>query len=180
MPYDDKTNSPEELLDLVNEDDQIIGQVVRAKAHLDPTLIHREVWILLYDKKHRLLFQQRSKHKQSRPAAWAESCAGHVPAGMEPNEAAHQELREELGFDTELTFVEKYLDRRSTETRFINFYLGQYTGERLQLEPAEVEKTRLCNQKEYKQLLNNGGNFGENAQNLIERYWNGEFDRLKK
>lgn len=175
----DKTNRPDEILDLVDENDRIIGEVRRDKANVNPALTHREVWMLIYGEKNRLLFQQRSKKKKFRPGFWAESCAGHVPKGEEPDKVAHNELREELGFDTELTFVEKIKDRRPTETRFVYFYIGPYRGEKIMLNPHEVEQVGFFAPKDYKNLLKSGGHFGGLAHKLVKRFWRGDFDSYK-
>lgn len=176
---EDKTNSPEEILDVVDENDQVVSTERRAVLQQDPSRIHREVWILLFDDQNRLLLQQRSFQKATRPGYWAESCAGHVPAGHDPDEVAHQELQEELGFDTKLVFIEKVLDYRPTETRFAYFYLGRYAGQPLQLESAEVEQARVFTQSEYKTLRSEGNRFGELANQFIDRYWAGDFDHHK-
>ena len=57
----DETNSPEEMLDIVNENDEVIGEALRKHANTDPTLIHREVNIIIYDSMKRVLLQNRSK-----------------------------------------------------------------------------------------------------------------------
>jgi len=39
----------DELIDLVNEKDEIIGTVWKSQAHKDPKLIHREVGIAIFN-----------------------------------------------------------------------------------------------------------------------------------
>ena len=41
-----KANFPDEILDLVDKNDKIIGEIVRAEANSDPKLFHREVGVL--------------------------------------------------------------------------------------------------------------------------------------
>ena len=45
-----KANSIGEVLDLVDENDVVIGTVNRQKANKDPKLIHREVAVILISK----------------------------------------------------------------------------------------------------------------------------------
>ncbi|MCA9397648.1 NUDIX domain-containing protein, partial [candidate division WWE3 bacterium] len=90
----------DELLDLVNENDEVIGTILRSEANSNPKVYHREIGILIADSQDRVLMQQRSKNKKVYPLYWIVSCAGHVSAGMTPEEVAHKELQEELGFDT--------------------------------------------------------------------------------
>ena len=47
----------DELLDLVNEDDDIIGEVWKSTAHKDPKLIHREISVIISYTKNKVLFQ---------------------------------------------------------------------------------------------------------------------------
>jgi isopentenyldiphosphate isomerase len=57
----------DELLDLVDESDQIIGELWKSKAHKGPKLIHREVAIIIHNDKSKVLFQKRSTNT---PLGW--------------------------------------------------------------------------------------------------------------
>ena len=50
----------DELLDLVNEKDVVIGTVLKSEAHKDPTKIHRQVDLVIFNDKGEVLLQQRS------------------------------------------------------------------------------------------------------------------------
>ena len=76
----DKANTPEEVIDLVNEKDEIIGTVTKKTANSNPNIIHREIGVILFDKNNRILFQQRSKKKLIDPMVWTVSCEGHICA----------------------------------------------------------------------------------------------------
>lgn len=145
----DKTNTPEEIVDIVNEKDQIIGKDKKAIVNSNPNLIHREIVIFLYDKNDNLLFQQRSPKKIVQPLYWSASVAGHIPTGLSPLEGAHRELIEELGFDTDLELQAKELVKLENETHFAYCYLGEYNGDKIVLEPEEVEQVKFISQKEY-------------------------------
>ena len=95
----------DELLDLVNEKDEVIGEIWRSEIKGNPNSIHREIAILICDKNSRLLLQQRSLKKKSNPGIWTISCVGHILKGDQPEATAHSELKEELGFDIALEFV---------------------------------------------------------------------------
>ena len=119
----DRANSPDELLDLVDEHDRVIGTVRHGAADGDPGLIHREVAIVIH-RGDELLWQLRSAAKRVLPLTWDFACAGHVGAGDEPASAAHRELLEELGFDTELRVLERRLVREPNETHFAYLFAG--------------------------------------------------------
>lgn len=175
---EDKVNPPEEILDLVDEDDNVIGEVQKSDANRDPKLIHREAGVLLFDGRRNLLLQKRSFRKQVSPGAWEVTAAGHVTKGLTPIEAAHKELKEELGFDTELKFVEKYKVVLPNETHFTYFYLGEYNGQRLAIEMDEVEEARLFSQGEFDKLKSSGAQIGQASASVIRRFWVGDFDHL--
>jgi len=137
-----------EILDLVDENDVIIGEVERRIANADPTKLHREIGVILVDNKKRVLLQRRSLKKKIHPGLWILSAAGHVPQGMDPMKAAYKELLEELGFDTKLTFVEKFLNTYEHERNFAYLYSGQYKGENIILDPSESEAVILVNRSE--------------------------------
>ena len=108
----------DETLDLVDESDQIIGEVGRTKAHSNPDLIHREIGILILDEQKRPLFTKRSQFKQKNPGCWNIGMGGHIRKGEAPGKAAKRELFEELGLKGELKFFGKWFDRTETEARF--------------------------------------------------------------
>lgn len=145
-------NKPDELLDWVDDQDQVIGQIVRKKANSDPQYTHREVGILVFDNLNRVLLQKRSQHKTVHPGMWSIT-AGHILSSDDPLETAHTELQEELGFDVDLVFLEKELHSYDHETHFMYYYLAQYNGEEISLEAAEVEKVDFFSKAELDELI---------------------------
>lgn len=90
----------EEMLDLVDEHGNPIGQIVtRSEAHR-LGLRHRtsHVWILRRrNDVLEVLLQKRSDEKDSYPGCYDISSAGHIPAGQDFIPSALRELKEELG-----------------------------------------------------------------------------------
>ena len=60
-------DDPDELFDLVDESDRVVGQVRRGEAHRNPAFIHRSVQILIFASDGRLLLQRRSTKKDLVP-----------------------------------------------------------------------------------------------------------------
>jgi isopentenyl-diphosphate delta-isomerase len=87
----------DELFDVVDETDRVIGQAPRREVHARK-LSHRAVHILVHDAAGRLFLQKRSLTKDTFPGCWDSSCSGHVDAGETYLEAARRELGEELGW----------------------------------------------------------------------------------
>ena len=86
----------QELLDVVNEDDEIIGVKTRGEIHA-LGLMHRSVHILVFNSQGQLFIQKRSMSKDNAPGLWDSSAAGHVDSGEEYHSCAIRELGEELG-----------------------------------------------------------------------------------
>lgn len=168
----DKTNTPDEILDLVDENDQVIGKVAKKEANSNPASLHREILVLIHDDQDRVLLQQRSFKKKVYPGAWAETCAGHVPQGWTYEQTAHQELLEELGFDTDLKFIEKFMVKFPNETHFAVAFVGKYRGEKIKIEAEEVEQARFVNEEEFDALIRREGMLDYSVR-LIKNFWRG-------
>lgn len=163
-------NTNEEILDLVDEADNVIGEVPRNLANADPKYIHREVAVIIYDGE-KILFQLRSKKKKVLPNEWMISCAGHVGKGSNPEDVAHSELKEELGFDADLKYWLKERVNLPSESRFFYVYTGKYNGEEVILDPEESDDYKFLNIEEYKKMLLEGIKFSEFSMSLVERFW---------
>ncbi len=86
----------EELLEIVDEHNRVIGRASRKEAH-EKQLMHRSVHILLFDSKGELFVQKRSENKDRFPLHYDSSAAGHLSVGEEYANCASRELEEELG-----------------------------------------------------------------------------------
>ena len=90
--------SPDELFDVCDENDVVVGQATRGEVHRR-NLIHRAVHILVVRSSGEVVLQMRSAAKDQFPSTWTSSASGHVDAGESYDQAARRELAEELGFD---------------------------------------------------------------------------------
>lgn len=112
-----------ELLDVVNEQDEIIGQATRDECHSNPQLIHRVAHCWIFNSQGQLLWQQRSLSKKESPGKWDMSCGGHIPAGERVEFGLKRELEEELDVsNAEPIFVEKYIRGNEQQTEMIYLY----------------------------------------------------------
>lgn len=127
----------DELLDLVDENDKVIGTVWKREAHKDPSKIHREVAIVIINENGQLLLQRRSSNKKHHPGRWAIT-AGHVDSREKPYDAAVRELKEELGIVADLKFQNKLLLADNKEKRFFWTYKAEVRDGVL-LKPNEEE-----------------------------------------
>lgn len=131
-------DDPDELFDLVDLDDRVIGQVRRGEAHQNPALIHRSVQILVFATDGRLLLQRRSAAKDLFPGFYCASASGHVASGEDYAITAERELVEELGIAAPLTYLGKALVQSEPETEMTALYVARSDGP-YQFHPTETE-----------------------------------------
>ncbi len=86
----------EEIFDVVNERDEVIGRQTRAEVHR-LGLMHRSTHILVYNAAGQIFLQKRSMKKDREQGKWDSSAAGHVDSGEDYDTCAVRELREEIG-----------------------------------------------------------------------------------
>ena len=129
----------DELLDLVNDKDEVIGTVNRSVAHKNPSLRHRGTALLLFNSKRQVLFAQRSLKKTTDPGLWTVASSGHVKAGQDPIEAVKEEAYEELGVKVDPVFVRKHWQEYETETMIYYICYSIYDGKELKIEKQEIE-----------------------------------------
>ncbi len=86
----------EELFDVVDDQDQVTGQLPRREVHRRG-LRHRAVHLLVVNRAGGVFLHQRSMQKELFPGVWDSSAAGHVGAGEDYDGTARRELEEELG-----------------------------------------------------------------------------------
>ena len=88
----------EEIFDVVNERDEVIGQKPRSEIHR-LKLNHRAVHVLVFNSRGELFLQKRSMKKDCFPGAWDSSASGHLDSGESYDACAVRELREEIGLE---------------------------------------------------------------------------------
>lgn len=97
----------EELFDVVDADDRVVGVAPRSEVHAR-NLLHRAVHIFVRNSRGELLIHRRSDTKDQYPDCFTSSASGHLEAGEDYESAAARELREELGLTAPLTFLVKF------------------------------------------------------------------------
>lgn len=103
----------QEKLDIVDENDNIIGQDTRENIH-QKGLLHRDVHVIIYNCKDGILFQRRSINVDTYPNLLDISVGGHVDLGETYDRSAIRELEEETGIRADikdLSFIKKRLSK---------------------------------------------------------------------
>jgi isopentenyl-diphosphate delta-isomerase type 1 len=86
----------DEIFDVVNERDEVVGRRPRREVHRDGDR-HRAVHVLVFNARGQLFLQKRSMSKDTFPGAWDSSASGHVDSGEDYDQCAVREAREEIG-----------------------------------------------------------------------------------
>jgi len=142
---------PDEVFDLVDTRDQVIGSAFRREIHRQG-LLHRAIHIFWLRSNGEVCLQRRSYAKDNCPGLLSSACAGHVDAGESYHAAAVRELSEELGIivpseqlreidyaphhpDLGHEFVRCYLLRGDFEVRLARFEVDAV----LWRKPSEID-----------------------------------------
>jgi isopentenyldiphosphate isomerase len=149
----------DELLDLVDETNRVIGQVPRWKVHGNPALHHRSVHLFVKNAAGELFLQKRSAGKKIQPGKWDTSVGGHVETGESYEDAARKEAAEELGIPPEVAqamrFSHEYVWKSKVETEHVRTYLLDYEGP-FKLQPEEISEGRFWSIRELKKAAYTG------------------------
>lgn len=140
-------SDPNELFDVVNNDDEVIGTAKRHEVH-EQGLYHRGVHVWLYTDEKELIFEKRSMTKDLYPGKLNATVGGHVSSGETYIETAVRELEEESGVvasGDELYFLTKFLSQNIDEqtglidNEFLSVYILPFHGSLsdLRIEPGE-------------------------------------------
>lgn len=129
----------EEIFDIVNERDEVIGRATRRETHRQG-LRHRAVHVLVFNSRAELFLQKRSRQKDNHPGVWDSSASGHLDTGESYDACAVRELREEIGL-TPAQAPERLFKIDAcpaTGQEFVWVYRCRAEGP-FQLQPEEIE-----------------------------------------
>lgn len=167
----DLTNFLEEVVDIVNENDDVIGQADRKTLFTDQTISIRSVRVMIIDDQGKILFQKRSMKKKNMPGVWTTTAAGHVKSGADIPSSAQEELLEETGLSVPLRFIRKLYEDVETRKIWVYIFIGQYDGSPVKLNPDEVQEMRFLNEEEVLELEKTGEKFLKNSLVNAREFW---------
>ena len=141
----------EQQVILVNEADEPIGIMEKMEAHRRG-LLHRAFGVFIFDRKGRMLLQQRAAEKYHGGLLWTNACCSHPFPGETVEAAAQRRLQEELGFQTPLQkrFAFTYkadVENGLTEHEFDHVFTGTYEGQ-IEADSSEVADVRYLDMEQ--------------------------------
>lgn len=117
-----------EMFDVVNESNEVVGQLTRGEVH-KRKLLHRAVHVFVINKRGQIYLQQRSHLKDVSPLKWDSSAAGHLDAGEDYASAAVRELGEEIGIHVPSTELAAQIPAGdNTDHEFVELRLAHHDG----------------------------------------------------
>lgn len=122
-----KPDSGDELVDIVDEADRVIGVATRREVRAR-VLKHRCVSILVCSSAGQVLIHRRSERKDLWPGFWDFCAGGVLAAGEGWEEAARRELAEELGVTGPLAFVGSATYRDAQVDEIARLYAVTHDG----------------------------------------------------
>lgn len=130
----------EEIFDVVNERDEVIGRAPRSEVHARG-LLHRAVHVLVYNGRGEVFLQKRSMKKDRQPGVWDSSASGHLDSGEDYDACAVREVGEEIGLSLTRTPERLFkLDAcEETDAEFVWIYRCESEGP-FTLHPEEIDE----------------------------------------
>ncbi len=159
----------QELLDVVDEEGNVIGQATREMCHSNQELLHPTVHFTLVDLKNRVVLLSKRNKDKKYDGGMTTFFGEHIFSGESPNLGLIRGVEEELGFRPRgFLSLGTEMFRYGEQRELATFYLVDYRGEEIKFDVEEIESIEWVPLKAVKEYE---GNVGE-----ITKYWIDRFD----
>ena len=146
-----------EFVDLYDENRLPLGRTAERSGPKGPGEYRIVVHVCVFDRRGRLLIQQRAAEKFIWPNLWDVSVGGGVDAGETSRQGAEREFREELGVSLDLSGLRPSVTV-NFDGGFDDFYIltSDLSLEDLTLQREEVRDVRWASLAEILDMAENG------------------------
>ncbi len=168
-------HNPDELIAVVDESDNIIGQDTRENAH-KKGLLHREIAVIVFNKKNELLLQKRKDSGR-----YSFSAAGHFSVNEDYLEGAIRETREEIGIELKEDDLKETAKLRRDVSRdelrnnvFLELFevRNDFKMNDFKIDKSEVDSIKFFSIKEIgKMISENPENFGRGFKKIFDMFY---------
>jgi 16S rRNA (adenine1518-N6/adenine1519-N6)-dimethyltransferase len=163
----------EEIFDVVDDEDRVVGQAPRSEVHRRG-LLHRAVHIFVFNSRGELLLQRRSATKDEFPLCYTSSASGHLGTGETYDECAPRELQEELGLTSPIEFLAKFPASRETANEHTVLY-WTVTDDPPMPDPGEIDCIEFREPREIAAMVEREPErFAPPFRVLFRWYWRSE------
>jgi len=156
-----------DILEIVDSDDNVIGTATRAEIHKS-RLMHRAVHIFVFNDAGEIYVQMRSASKDRHPGKLDSSAAGHVDPGESYHDTAIRELREEIAINADVEEVLRVEASEITDHEHVVLFTTS-TDQEPKPNPDEVQWGKFLRPEELTRMMN------ENANDFVPAFiflWN--------
>jgi len=164
-----------ELVDIVDKNDQIIGNIAKDIAH-EKGLLHRTVIAEVINTKGEWLLVKQASHKQD-AGQYVNPVGGHVSSGETEDEALKRETAEEVGIKNfKYNHVGKVIFNRKVIGRKENHYFivyEIYSDENIQLNDESVDYKWFSKSEIESLIKNNPKMFGDGFHFVWNNFYSG-------
>ena len=124
-----------DIVVLVDENDRVVGYGKKFATHKNPVPLHRAISVVIFNPgRTKMLLQQRAASKSTWPLFLSNACCTHPLPGEDDAVCAARRLKEEMGFETPLRQLFKFVyevkyDEIWGEHELDTVFEGVYDGE---------------------------------------------------
>lgn len=153
----------DEIFEIVDENNMVIGTAKRSECHGNPSLVHRTVHVIVYHPDGRILLQKRSAAKDVQPGRWDTAVGGHMMPGEDFETAARREMSEELGISDKIALrpVFDIKIRNSIEAENVKVFSAVHPGP-FNFQKEEIDEVRFWSPAELEAVIRGKNDFTPN------------------
>ncbi len=135
----------EEMVVLVSENDEVLGQMEKMAAH-ENGILHRAFSVFLFNDNGEMLLQKRAARKYHSPGQWTNAVCSHPRIQETFLEGAKRRMMEEMGIEAEIEEKFHFIYKAEVGNGLLEYeldrvFVGTYNGS-FRLNPDEVEAVR--------------------------------------